>query len=54
VDEPLPVAISKSAELRRLPALANRRGLIAGAIGTGRTATLHRLAQGFSRGGKRR
>jgi len=50
----LPVAISKSAELQRLPSLENRHGLIAGATGTGKTATLHRLAQGFSRGGKRR
>jgi MoxR-like ATPase len=52
--EPLLVAKSKTAQLRLLPALANRHGLIAGATGTGKTATLHRLAQGFSRGGKRR
>jgi DNA helicase HerA-like ATPase len=43
------VAKSKSAELRLLPALANRHGLIAGATGTGKTVTLQTLAQGFSR-----
>ncbi|HYA46662.1 MAG TPA: DUF853 domain-containing protein [Burkholderiales bacterium] len=47
--ESLLVAKSKSAELRLLPALANRHGLIAGATGTGKTVTLQTLAQGFSR-----
>jgi DNA helicase HerA-like ATPase len=47
--EPLLVAKSKSTELRLLPALANRHGLIAGATGTGKTVTLQTLAQGFSR-----
>jgi uncharacterized protein len=32
-----------------LPAYANRHGLIAGATGTGKTVTLQRLAEGFSR-----
>ena len=52
--EPLLVAKSKSAELRLLPALANRHGLIAGATGTGKIVTLQTLAQRFSRGGRRR
>ena len=33
------------------PAMANRHGLIAGATGTGKTVTLQRLAEGFSRAG---
>ncbi len=32
-----------------LPAMANRHGLVAGATGTGKTVTLHRLAEAFSR-----
>ena len=32
-----------------LPAMANRHGLIAGATGTGKTVTLQRLAESFSR-----
>ncbi|WP_374442099.1 helicase HerA-like domain-containing protein [Stella sp.] len=36
-------------ELRLLPRLANRHGLIAGATGTGKTVTLQVLAEGFSR-----
>jgi len=32
-------------------ALANRHGLITGATGTGKTVTLQRLAEGFSRAG---
>jgi len=47
--EPLLVARAKSVELRLLPALANRHGLIAGATGTGKTVTLQTLAEGFSR-----
>ena len=36
-------------ELVLLPALANRHGLVAGATGTGKTVTLQRMAEGFSR-----
>ncbi|MCU0705826.1 MAG: DUF853 domain-containing protein [Fimbriiglobus sp.] len=32
-----------------LPKMANRHGLVAGATGTGKTVTLQRLAEGFSR-----
>jgi len=32
-----------------LPGMANRHGLVAGATGTGKTVTLHRLAEAFSR-----
>jgi DNA helicase HerA-like ATPase len=46
--EPLLIAKAKT-ELYLLPALANRHGLIAGATGTGKTVTLQRLAEGFSR-----
>ena len=46
--EPLLVA-KGDAELRLLPSLANRHGLIAGATGTGKTVTLRVLAEGFSR-----
>ena len=35
--------------LSLLGAMANRHGLVAGATGTGKTATLQRLAEGFSR-----
>ena len=48
---PLPIAKNDSAELALLPALANRHGLIAGATGTGKTVTLQRLAEQFSRAG---
>ena len=34
-----------------LPRMANRHGLIAGATGTGKTVTLQRLAEAFSRSG---
>ena len=46
--EPLLVAKAKD-EIHLLPQLANRHGLIAGATGTGKTVTLQRLAEGFSR-----
>jgi DNA helicase HerA-like ATPase len=46
--EPLLVAKAKD-EIFLLPGLANRHGLIAGATGTGKTVTLQRLAEGFSR-----
>jgi DNA helicase HerA-like ATPase len=36
-------------ELFLLPRMANRHGLVAGATGTGKTVTLQRLAEGFSR-----
>ena len=45
-----PIAIAKAAqEICLLPGLANRHGLITGATGTGKTVTLQRLAEGFSR-----
>jgi DNA helicase HerA-like ATPase len=45
-----PILVAKAdAELFLLPQLANRHGLIAGATGTGKTVTLQRLAEGFSR-----
>ncbi len=50
---PDPLLIAKDAtgahELCVLPALANRHGLIAGATGTGKTVTLQRMAEAFSR-----
>jgi DNA helicase HerA-like ATPase len=45
-----PILVAKSdTELYLLPKLANRHGLVAGATGTGKTVTLQRLAEGFSR-----
>src|ERR1700750_1628770 len=45
-----PILIAKAREALYLnPAYANRHGLIAGATGTGKTVTLQRLAEGFSR-----
>jgi DNA helicase HerA-like ATPase len=42
--------IAKSShELRLLPGMANRHGLIAGATGTGKTVTLQTIAESFSR-----
>ena len=46
--EPLLLAKAKD-EIFLLPGLANRHGLIAGATGTGKTVTLQRIAEGFSR-----
>ena len=47
---PEPIVVAKSRELLQLlPQFANRHGLIAGATGTGKTVTLQRLAEGFSR-----
>jgi DNA helicase HerA-like ATPase len=40
---------ASSPELRLLPQLANRHGLVAGATGTGKTVTLRVLTEGFSR-----
>ncbi|MEZ5424269.1 MAG: helicase HerA-like domain-containing protein [Pyrinomonadaceae bacterium] len=34
-----------------LPQMANRHGVITGATGTGKTVTLQRLAEGFSKRG---
>ncbi len=42
------IAKSGKTELRLLPALANRHGLIAGATGTGKTVTLQAMAQALS------
>ncbi len=49
--EPILVAKRDATELRLLPQLANRHGLVAGATGTGKTVTLRVLAEGFSRMG---
>mgnify|MGYP003341064573 CR=1 FL=1 len=46
--EPLTVARAAS-DLALLPAMACRHGLIAGATGTGKTVTLQRIVEGFSR-----
>jgi len=45
---PLLLAKNAAKELALLPALANRHGLITGAIGTGKTVTLQALAHRFS------
>src|SRR5687767_14039427 len=47
--EPILVAKRDAADIFLLPQMANRHGLIAGATGTGKTVTLQRLAEGFSR-----
>ena len=47
-----PLLVAKSDhELHLLPGLANRHGLIAGATGTGKTVTLQRIAEQFSKAG---
>lgn len=46
---PLPIAKAGKQELCLLPALANRHGLVTGATGTGKTVTLQRLTEQFSR-----
>ena len=44
------IVVAKAHEFLELdPQFANRHGLIAGATGTGKTVTLQRLAEGFSR-----
>jgi DNA helicase HerA-like ATPase len=48
--EPLLIAKAKE-EIYLLPALGNRHGLITGATGTGKTVTLQRVAEAFSRAG---
>jgi uncharacterized protein len=47
--EPILVAKNSEAEFHLLPQMANRHGVITGATGTGKTVTLQRLAEGFSR-----
>src|SRR5512134_803914 len=49
MSDPLIIAISGQTELGFLPALANRHGCITGATGTGKTVTLQKLAESFSR-----
>lgn len=45
-----PILIAKGErDLTILPKMANRHGLVAGATGTGKTVTLQRMAEGFSR-----
>ncbi|AWH88552.1 helicase HerA-like C-terminal domain-containing protein [Limnobaculum parvum] len=47
--EPLVIAKSNELALAILPALANRHGLITGATGTGKTVSLQKMAESFSR-----
>ncbi len=47
--EPLLIAKNAHTTCELLPALANRHGLITGATGTGKTVTLQKLAESFSR-----
>ncbi|MGH8618054.1 MAG: helicase HerA-like domain-containing protein [Burkholderiales bacterium] len=47
--DPILIAKAGALDIVLLPQLANRHGLIAGATGTGKTVTLQRLAEGFSR-----
>jgi len=49
--DPLLIALAGETEISLLPALANRHGCITGATGTGKTVTLQRLAEQFSRAG---
>ncbi len=49
MSEPLIIAMTGETELALLPALANRHGCITGATGTGKTVTLQKLAESFSR-----
>jgi len=49
--DPLLIACAGETEISLLPALANRHGCITGATGTGKTVTLQRLAEQFSRAG---
>ncbi len=43
------IAKQNDTEIRLLPRMANRHGLIAGATGTGKTVTLQTIAESFSR-----
>ena len=47
--EPLLIAQHASIQCQLLPGLANRHGLITGATGTGKSVTLQKLAEEFSR-----
>lgn len=47
--EPLIIAKTSKADLALLPAMATRHGCITGATGTGKTVTLQKLAESFSR-----
>ena len=49
MSDPLIIAMTGKTELGMLPALANRHGCITGATGTGKTVTLQKLAESFSR-----
>ena len=49
MSDPLILAKAGDTELALLPALANRHGCITGATGTGKTVTVQKLAEGFSR-----
>ena len=46
---PLLIALHGDAQCHLLPGLANRHGLITGATGTGKTVTLQKMAEEFSR-----
>ncbi len=47
---PEPIFVGRgSKDVHLLPKMGNRHGLVAGATGTGKTVTLQRLAEGFSR-----
>jgi DNA helicase HerA-like ATPase len=46
--DPLPIARNAEMELTLLPGLANRRGLVTGATGTGKTVSLQVMAERFS------
>lgn len=47
--EPMLIAKNGKTEAHLLPGLANRHGLITGATGTGKTVTLQRMAEEFSK-----
>jgi hypothetical protein len=47
--EPMLIAQNGATQAHLLPALANRHGLITGATGTGKTVSLQKLAESFSR-----
>nr|MBA3770674.1 DUF853 family protein [Blastocatellia bacterium] len=49
MSEPIFIAKNDAGEFHLLPQMANRHGVITGATGTGKTVTLQRLAEGFSR-----
>lgn len=49
MSEPLLIAKNLQTECFLLPALANRHGLITGATGTGKTITLQKMAEQFSK-----